>query len=189
MKTPLTLAHFGFDTKGDVLSDVQLPATLTAEWRDDEANQGRPFPSYARMLTMRGRPEGENRCSWTVDFAERRARARAERQPFLDEAALIKATVVDLKEQLKRWKKDKAAQSKRDTLETDIREKEKAARELENKAAGIEAAVFDLKAVNPNAVTRVDVRTPQEIIGNIEAQGRIIEQALAKLTLLLVEPD
>jgi type I restriction enzyme M protein len=138
---------------------------------------------------MRGKPEGESRCSWTVDFAERRARARVERQPFLDEVARIKAAVVDLKEQLKRWKKDKAAQSKRDVLETDIREKEKAARELENKAAGIDAAVFDLKAVNPNAVTKVDTRTPQEIIGNIEAQGRIVVQALAKLTLLLVEPN
>ena len=41
-----------------------------------------------------------------------------------------------------------------------IREKEKAARDLETQAAAIDAAVFDLKAVNPNAVTKVDERTP-----------------------------
>ena len=31
-KTPLTLAHFGFDTNGEALADAQLPANLTAEW-------------------------------------------------------------------------------------------------------------------------------------------------------------
>jgi type I restriction enzyme M protein len=45
--------------------------------------------------------------------------------------------------------------------------------------------VFDLKAVNPNAVTKVDERTPQQIIDNIEQQGRIVSEALAKLATLL----
>jgi hypothetical protein len=47
--------------------------------------------------------------------------------------------------------------------------------------------VFDLKAVNPNAVTRVDDRTPQEIIANIERQGRIVSEALGRLAKLMAE--
>ena len=120
-----------------------------------------------------------------VDFAARRARAREEMQPLLDEAAGIKAEVVDLKEQLRRLKKEKADKEALSALIEQIREKEMAARELQTRAANIDAAVFDLKAVNPNSVTRVDERTPQEIIGSIEQQGRIVSAALARLTALL----
>ena len=184
-KTPLTLAHFGFAADGSVLAEAGLPANLVAEWQEDEANAGNPFPSYASLLSRRGTPQGESRYSWTVDFAARRARAREEMQPLLDEAAGIKAEVVDLKEQLRRLKKEKADKEALSALIEQIREKEMAARELETRAANIDAAVFDLKAVNPNAVTRVDERTPQEIIGSIEQQGRIVSAALARLTALL----
>ena len=184
-KTPLTLAHFGFAADGSVLAEAGLPANLVAEWQEDEANAGNPCPSYASLLPKRGTPQGESRYSWTIDFAARRARAREEMQPLLDEAAGIKAEVVDLKEQLRRLKKEKADKEALSALIEQIREKEMAARELETRAANIDAAVFDLKAVNPNAVTRVDERTPQEIIGSIEQQGRIVSAALARLTALL----
>ena len=184
-KTPLTLAHFGFAADGSVLAEAGLPANLVAEWQEDEANAGNPFPSYASLLPKRGTPQGESRYSWTIDFAARRARAREEMQPLLEEAAGIKAEVVDLKEQLRRLKKEKADKEALSALIEQIREKEMAARELQTRAANIDAAVFDLKAVNPNAVTRVDERTPQEIIGSIEQQGRIVSAALARLTALL----
>ncbi|MBK7565860.1 MAG: N-6 DNA methylase [Propionivibrio sp.] len=184
-KTPLTLAHFGFDTNGGVLADAQLPTILTTDWHADEANAGKPFPSYARMLQQHGKPEGESRYSWTVDFAARRAKARAEMQPLLDEAAQIKATVVDLKEKLKRLKKDQASDAELLALTTQILEKEKAARDLETQTADIDAAVFDLKAVNPTAVVDVDTRTPHQIIGNIEEQARIVSAALTRLTALM----
>ena len=45
--------------------------------------------------------------------------------------------------------------------------------------------MFDLKAVNPNAVTTLDQRTPVEIITNIEEQGRIVTQALGRLRALM----
>ena len=147
--------------------------------------EGKPFPSYARMLAQRGKPEGASRYSWTVDFAARRAKTRAEMQPMLDDAAQIKATVVDLKEQLKRLKKDKASDAELLVLVTQILEKEKAARDLETKAADIDAAVFDLKAVNPTAVVDVDTRAPQQIIENIAAQGRIVADALVRLNSLM----
>lgn len=184
-KTPLTLAHFGFDANGGVLTDAQLPAILAVDWLADEANVGKIFPSYARMLQQRGKPGGESRYSWTVDFAARRTTARAEMQPLLEKAAQIKAAVVDLKEQLKRLKKDKASDVELLVLTTKILEKDKGARDLETQAAGIEAAVFDLKAVNPTAVVDVDSRTPHQIIGNIEVQGRIVADALARLNRLM----
>ena len=108
-KAPLTLSHFGFAPDGAVLDEDALPAALVADWQADEANAGKPFPSYARQLARRGTPDADSRWSWTVDFAARRAEAREAMQPLLDGAAQLKSEVVDLKEQLKRRKKEKAA--------------------------------------------------------------------------------
>lgn len=70
-KSPMTLAHFGFgiDTatqQPTVLDDVALPVTLIGNWQDQEANQGKPFPSFARMLPKRGTPEGDSDFSWSI---------------------------------------------------------------------------------------------------------------------------
>lgn len=184
-KTPLTLSHFGFAPDGAVLDEDALPAALVADWQADEANAGKPFPSYARQLARRGTPDADSRWSWTVDFAARRAEAREAMQPLLDSAAQLKSEVVDLKEQLKRRKKEKAAVDVVAALEAQIRDKDKAARDLEAQASVIDAAVFDLKAVNPNAVAAVDDRTPAEIIASIGAQGHIVTQSLARLSALL----
>lgn len=187
-KTPLTLAHFGYAPDGSVLPDAKLPAILTAEWNADKENDGKPFPSYARMLLHQGKQEGESRYSWTVDFAARREQARLAMQPLIDEAAQVKAAVIDLKDKLRQIKRDKAKAAAINAVTLEIQEKEKAARELEARAADIEAAVFDLKAVNPRAVVEVDNRTPQQIISSIEAQGRIVADALARLNSLMGTP-
>lgn len=60
-------------------------------------------------------------------------------------------------------------------------------RDLETKATGIDAAVFNLKAVNPKAITKVDLRTLQEVLNTIQVQGEIVAQALGKLKALLAE--
>jgi len=187
-KTPMTLAYFGFGKEGEILDDSLLPAILTAKWQEDDNNQGRPFPSVARLLSKRGTPEGESPYSWTVDFAARRAQAKAEMQPYLDHVARIKEQVVTLKEKLKALKKDKGNPKAIEALEGQIRDQEKEAREAQSKADSIDAAVFDLKAVNPNTVVRMDSRTPAEVIENIEAQGKIVSAALARLKALLEEP-
>jgi len=186
-KTPLTLAHFGFDKNGGTLPDEALPSTLIAEWKAEESNEGKPFPSYARMLAKRGKKESESRYSWAVDFAARRAKAREEMQPLQDQAASLRHSVADLKEQVKQLKREKAAASKVDALAARIAENEKSARELEAQVASIDAAVFDLKAVNPNAVVKVDTRTPEEIIESIAEQGKIVSEALTRLRTLLGE--
>jgi type I restriction enzyme M protein len=186
-KTPLTLAHFGFAPDGSVLDDGALPAVLVADWQADESNAGKPFPSYARQLARRGMPGADSRWSWTVDFAARRARAREEMRPLLDSAAELKTEVVDLKEQLKRLKKEKAAADVLEAHDAQIREKDRAARDLEAQAAAIDAVIFDLKAVNPNAVQKIDGRSPQQIIEAIQAQAKIVNDALNRLNGLIVK--
>jgi hypothetical protein len=184
-KTPLTLAHFGFGKNGEVLEDDALPATLTREWASEETNEGKLFPSYTRMLAHCGTKKGESRYSWTVDFADKRKQARADMQPLLEEAAKIRGVIVDLKVQLRELKRSYAAKPKIDAIETAIAEKQKSTRELEAKAAEIDAATFDLKAVNPNAVIKRDNRTPEQIIQSIEDQSKIVSEALGRLRALL----
>ncbi|CUK20987.1 N-6 DNA methylase [Achromobacter xylosoxidans] len=186
-KTPLTLAHFGFAADGSELDTTDLPATLIADWLADETTAEKPFPSYARQLALRGTPEADSRYSWTVPFAARRVKAREDMQPFLDDAGRLRAEVVDLKEQLKRLKKDGAARASIEIVDAQIREKDKSVRELEAQASSIDAAVFDLKADNPNAVVTVDARTPAQIIESIQDQGRIMEEALERLNALVAQ--
>ncbi|MGD0652501.1 MAG: hypothetical protein ABSA97_15400 [Verrucomicrobiia bacterium] len=48
-------------------------------------------------------------------------------------------------------------------------------------ASDIEDAAYDLKAVNPNAKNEEDTRAPEELLAVIEAKGREVSDALAKL--------
>ncbi len=47
--------------------------------------------------------------------------------------------------------------------------------------AEIEARNYDLKAVNPNAKADEDLRKPEELLDVIEAKGKEVAEALAKL--------
>jgi type I restriction enzyme M protein len=49
----------------------------------------------------------------------------------------------------------------------------------------IETRRFDLKAVNPNAKSTEDTRTPEELLDIIEAKGREVDSAIAELRRLL----
>ncbi len=184
-KSPMTLAHFGFGKNGEVLGDGELPASLTESWLEDEANQGKPFPSYARLLPNRGTAHAESPYSWTVDFDARRRQAREEMQPHIDEAERVKAAVVSLKEKLKALRKTDAKADAIEKLETKIKEQEKTARDLQGRADAIGATVFDLKAVNPNVVVKIDTRTPAQVIESIEAQSEIVTKSLETLRALL----
>jgi type I restriction enzyme M protein len=187
-KLPMTLAHFGFGKNGKVLADDDLPIALREPWAEDESSKGE-FPSYARLLPKRGSNEAESRYSWTVDFAARRKEAREEMKPHTDAAARLKADVVLLKEKLKALKAIDPEDRQVQVLEGRIAEQEKAARESQAKADAIDAAVFDLKAVNPNAVVRIDTRTPEEIIASIERHGEIVADALRSLRAALQHAD
>jgi type I restriction enzyme M protein len=51
--------------------------------------------------------------------------------------------------------------------------------------AGIDAAVCDLKAVNPHSKAITDMHTVLEIIGNINLQGQVVATAMNNLRGLL----
>ena len=188
-KSPMTLAHFGYGQKGEVLDDAAMPATLTNGWRELEGNADKVFPNFALMLSKRGTPEGESDFSWTIDISARRAKAREDAAPHLAEVEKQKNEAVNFKEKLSALRKSGAS----DEVLTECRESivaaEKAARDAQGKADAIDAAVYDLKAVNPRARVERDTRTPAEIIESIASHGRTVETALARLRTLMTEGD
>ena len=125
--------------------------------------------------------KGESRYSWTIDFAARRMEAREKMQPYKDRVAQLQEEKIPLKEQLKVFKKQKKDKSEIEVLEEKISGIEKEIKEQEAIIADIDAKVFDLKAVNPNAVVKIDTRTTLEVIENIETQNEIVREAMAKL--------
>ena len=107
-------------------------------------------------------------------------------QPHLDAAEKAKTDAVALKEQLRALKKRAdATPDAIEDLETKIKEREKAARYSQGKADAIGNAVFDLKAVNPNIVVKVDTRTVKEVIQSIEDHNEVITKSLKALRSLL----
>lgn len=180
-KTPMTLAHFGYDKDGNILDDNKLPASLTGEWLEDEIVKDEPFPTYAKMLATKV----ESRYSWTIDFAARRAEAWEKMQSYKESVAELREENIPLKEQLKVYKKEKKNKEEIKALEEKISGIEKEIKEKEAIISDIDAKVFDLKAVNPNAVIKIDSRTTLEVIENIETQSKIVVEAMSKLKLLL----
>lgn len=185
-KSPMTLAHFGFgvDEKTQqpiLLDDKELPTTLIGDWWEQDINKDKPFPSFARMLEKRGTPEGESDFSWTVDIAARRAKARADMAPHLAEVENRKAEAVAMKERIATLRKGAGTENEIISCREALALAEKAWREAQAKADAIDAAVYDLKAVNPRARTDRDTRTPAEIIETIAQQSILINQALDRL--------
>ncbi|MBN1675250.1 MAG: N-6 DNA methylase [Kiritimatiellae bacterium] len=117
------------------------------------------FEELFRLLPERAGSE----LSWTVDMDQRKKLAAEEARPFKEEG---------------RQKDREAAACKDKELAKALRKESKAAAA---RAKAIEAAVYDLKAVNPNKKPVVDTRTPEELLDLIEAKGREIAEALAAL--------
>ncbi len=186
-KTPMILAHFGFDKHGALLNDADLPVTLTGDWLEQDDNQGKPFPTLARLLAMHGTPGADSDFSWTIDFIARRAKAHEDMTPFLEEVKKLTEELIPLKEELKAFKKGKAEMEAIAALEEHIKTKEKAIRDAQSKANDIDAAVYDLKAVNPNVKAIADTRTAMEIIDKINIQGQIVATAMNNLRGMLAE--
>ena len=142
------------------------------------------FASFFELLPQRGTDAAETEHSWTIDFAARRAQAHEEALPFRREAEAQRERALVLRQQAKAERKadhDDAA----DVLLAQAVEAERAARDASAKAQGIEDAIYDLKAVNPKERKVGDIRTPLELLETIEAKGREVDEALARLRALL----
>jgi type I restriction enzyme M protein len=133
------------------------------------------FEDFLRLLPERG----DSERSWTVNIMARRLAAKREAEPLRTQAAQLSTEAVKIREKIKELKKKDHPDfadlnEKATTLEREVRE-------LEGKAQGIEDAVYDLKAVNPNAKTVEDARTPEELLDLIESKGREVTEALKAL--------
>jgi type I restriction enzyme M protein len=189
---------------GVVLDDDQLPDSLlrllaegVAESTEDseaidttpmtaaDAARSQPFPTFARLLAFRGTADSESPLSWTLDIAARREKAREDMAPHLKEAARQKALAITIRSELAVLRRAKAPNEKIDPILSRLSAAERAAREAQAKADAIDAAVFDLKAVNPRARSDRDNRTPEEVLTAIAVHQRTIDLALKRLGRLL----
>ncbi len=186
-KLPMTLAHFGFGPKNSVLVDTALPAALVGDWREQPGNEGKPFLSFAKLLPQRGTARAESDFSWTVDFVARRAKAREEMKPHLDEVEKGKSETVRLKDRMTTLRKGGAIDPALAACREALVAAEKATREAQARADAIDADVYDLKAVNPRARVIRDTRSPAEIVASIETHARAVEDALSRLKGLMGE--
>jgi type I restriction enzyme M protein len=105
--------------------------------------------------------------------------------PHLAMADRQKLAAVALKDRLAVLRKADADTAKLDACRAEIAAAEKAARDAQAKADAIDAAVYDLKAVNPRAVADADTRSTEDIIESIESHGQTITNALARLKSLM----
>lgn len=186
-KTPMTLAHFGWGQNGEMLYDASLPLTLIGDWPRQDGNEGRPFPTFARLISHRGTPEAESDFSWTVDFTARRAKAHEDMAPHLAEVEKRINEAVALKDKIATLKRAKASEANIESCREELALVEKAQREAQAKAAAIDAASFDLKAVNSRARVMRDTRSVGEILESIERHGQSVQEALAMLRKQLAD--
>jgi type I restriction enzyme M protein len=109
--------------------------------------------------------------------------------PHLEEVEKKKAGAVALKEKISSLRKRGANDTEISAVREALAAAEKSAREAQAKADAIDAAVYDLKAVNPRARVDQDMRSPTEIIESIAKHGLTIDTALKRLGVLLSQQD
>ncbi len=132
---------------------------------------------------------GDSDRSWTIDFAARRKKAKADADAIRAQTAPPRAALATLKEQESALTKAKAEKAEIEAIRARMKDREREIRALETKAQQIEDAAFDLKAVNPTAKAAGDLRTPTEMLDFIDEKGREIADALKRLRLLETAAD
>ncbi len=137
------------------------------------------FSDFFSLLAERA----DSERSWTVDITARRQEAKRQADPLREKAQPLTAEATQLRAQIKELKKQNTrdVQAKIAELSITVSTLETEARELTNKAQAIEDAVYDLKAVNPNAKSVEDTRTPDELLDLIELKGREVAEAISAL--------
>jgi type I restriction enzyme M protein len=136
------------------------------------------FEELFRLLPTRS----DSDYSWTMDLDERKRLAAEEARPIKDQSTAKSHQAAQWSQRIIELKKSPLWDTETiQEAEAKVKELSRESRELAAKAKEIEDAVYDLKAVNPNKKPNIDTRTPEELIGIIEAKGREISEALALL--------
>lgn len=138
------------------------------------------FEDLFRLLP--GREDSER--SWTIDFIARREQASKDAAPFKAEAEQQRKRIEELKDQRKVLR---GAAKDLEKVDEAIATAATAQREALNRASAIEATAYDLKAVNPNAVSTRENRTAAELIEIVDREGSAMAEALALLKKSLVD--
>ena len=108
---------------------------------------------------------GDSEKSWTIDFAERRETARKQSETFKQKVRELENEAYRVKEAVKQARLQSSPNKDEITkLQTKIADLDFEARENRAKAENIENAIYDIKAVNPNAKDTTDKRTPKELL-------------------------
>ena len=125
---------------------------------------------------------GEEERSWTVDFPTKRKAAEKEAETLLSTAEPARKRVGETREQIAaEKKKEKPDDVQLAALTETLKAAEREVRDIEGKAQNLRDAVYDLKAVNPNAKSTEDKRTPDELLQFIEDKGKEVAAALERL--------
>lgn len=119
--------------------------------------------------------------SWTVDIATRRREAAREADTIRATGIEPRTRLKSHQEKLDQLRKAGAKTEEQTPVKQGLQAIERELREIESKAQSVEYAAFDLKAVNPNAKSEEDTRTPAELIELIETKGREVQEILMRL--------
>jgi type I restriction enzyme M protein len=143
------------------------------------------FDEFSKLLPKRA----DSPASWTVDHNARLEKAAQEARPHREKATDLDARAKELGDQFREKRRASNGNGGKpdpelDALETQLKAIEREARQSLAKAEAIEAAAYDLKAVNPNRKSEEDTRTPAELLDFIAAKGQEADAALARLRAL-----
>jgi type I restriction enzyme M protein len=135
------------------------------------------FEDLFKLLPKRG----DSDRSWSVDFTARKAAAALEAAPFKAEAQEKRRLADGLKETRKEIKRSGASARKLTAVDEENASLALVLREALTRANAIEAAVYDLKAVNPNAAGNHEMMTVDQLLETVEMEGKTVHQALVRL--------
>ena len=151
------------------------------------------FDDFFALLPHAGTREGDSALSWTVDMSDRKKEAAEKAKALRQKAQLPSMEASRLDEQLVAMRKAAKTDAGLSTSIADIEErlvaKRGEAKRLVDRAQRVEEAVYDLKAVNPNAPEAGDERAPDELLDEIEAAGERVASALDQLRALTASGD
>jgi type I restriction enzyme M protein len=139
------------------------------------------FEVFFQLLPKRA----DSKQSWTMDFSARVQTSLEEARPHREKFIELSASAKVLEDAFREGRKEKKLNpDKLAALEEKWKAVDREARETLAKAETIENAAYDLKAVNPNRVTKEDKRTPAQLLGFIAAKGQEADAALKALLTL-----
>ena len=135
---------------------------------------------FFKLLPKRG----DSERSWSVDIAKRRKKSKSDADAIRATTAGPKALVSAARAVMAELKKAKKSAKRQNVLKEQIKEHERTIREIESKADAIESAAFDLKAVNPNAKSNEDARSPADLLAFIADRSRRVSEIIERLSAI-----